>query len=99
MFHRLVAINITDPAAYRRYRDAMTPLLHAAGGKFSYDFEIAQTLRSDAIHPVNRLFLISFPDKAAHDAFFADERYKAIRKEWYEPAVDGATTIAVMEDR
>jgi hypothetical protein len=75
----------------------MRPLLHARGGDFRYDFEVARTLRSEATHPINRLFAIHFPTSAAKDAFFADPEYRAIRARFYEPAVRARTVLAEYE--
>ncbi len=90
----LVALDVADPPSYQRYREAMTPLLEAAGGSFRYDFEIARTLRSEAPHPITRLFAIAFPDRAAREAFFADPDYLAAREQWFVPAVKGVTIVA-----
>ena len=93
----LVGLDVADPAGYQQYRDAMRPLLHAAGGGFRYDFEIARTLRSEATHAINRLFLIHFPDRAAKDAFFANPDYRTIRARFYEPAVRARTVLAELD--
>ena len=45
-FERLVGLQVIDEAGYQAYRDAMTPLLHACGGSFGYDFRIAEVLKS-----------------------------------------------------
>lgn len=96
-YERLVGLHVTDEAAYGVYREHMTPLLHAVGGSFRYDFRIAETLQSEADHPINRLFLISFPTRAIHDAFFLDPRYLEARASHFERAVRGATILAVHE--
>jgi uncharacterized protein (DUF1330 family) len=93
----LVALHVTDPARYARYRAAMTPLLEAHGGGFRYDFEIATTLRSEASHPINRVFAIHFPDAATSARFFADPQYLAVRAEHFEPAVAAVTRIAAYD--
>src|SRR6476619_5646620 len=38
---------VDDPATYGRYRAAMTPILHAHGGNFRYDFEVSRVLISE----------------------------------------------------
>ncbi|MCE9595295.1 MAG: DUF1330 domain-containing protein [Planctomycetes bacterium] len=90
----LVALDVADPSSYQKYRDAMRPLLEAAGGGFRYDFEIARTLRAEAKHPINRVFAIYFRDRAAKEAFFADPEYRAIRERFFTPAVRAVTVIA-----
>ena len=83
----LVGLHVTDEAKYDRYREGMTPLLEARGGFFRYDFRIGEVLKSEATEPLNRLFIISFPDVQAKEAFFADEEYLEIKREFFEPAV------------
>lgn len=95
---RVVALNVTDEAGYQQYRDEMTPLLHAYGGGFRHDFRVAEVLRSDVTHPVNRLFVIHFPSTEEEARFFADERYLAVRKAHFERSVEGATVLGVMKD-
>lgn len=96
-YERLVGLHVTDEEAYAAYREHMTPLLHAAGGSFRYDFRIAETLQSEADHLINRLFLISFPTRAIHDQFFLDPRYLEARRTYFERAVRGVTILAVHE--
>lgn len=93
----LVGLTVTDDAAYAQYRAAMTPLLHAHGGGFRYDFRIAEVLQSAADHAINRVFAIHFPSRPQKDAFFANSEYQAIRARFFEPAVGGRTVIAEYE--
>ena len=86
-----------DRARYQAYRDAMRPLLAAAGGGFRYDFEIGSTLQSEAAHPITRLFAIHFPDRTAKDAFFSDPAYLAVRERYFAEAVRGRTVLAEYE--
>jgi uncharacterized protein (DUF1330 family) len=73
-YDQLVALNVTDEAGYRQYREQMTPLLHEHGGDFRADFRIAEVLKAEASHPISRVFVISFPSREAHGRFFADPR-------------------------
>ncbi|MCY1065186.1 DUF1330 domain-containing protein [Nannocystis sp. RBIL2] len=82
----LVALVVADPAAYARYREAMAPILAAHGGAFRHDFVVAEALRG-ADARSNRVFTLVFPDRAAKERFFADERYRAVRAAHFEPAV------------
>ena len=91
---RACVAHIVDEATYQRYRAAMTPILHAHGGGFLYDFIVERTLISHAAHPINRVFMIGFPSKAAADALFSDPRYLAIRGELFTPSVAAITQIA-----
>ncbi len=96
-YENLVALDVADPASYQRYRDVMTPLLQGMGGDFRYDFEIARTLRSEAKHPINRLFAIRFPSRAVKERFFADPTYVQARKQFFTPAVRNLTIVAEYE--
>ncbi|MEN8374730.1 MAG: DUF1330 domain-containing protein [Gemmatimonadota bacterium] len=90
----LVALNVVDDDLYDRYRAGMTPLLEARGGFFGHDFRVGEVLRSAVDHPVNRVFVISFPDEATRESYFASEDYLAVRREFFDPAVEGATVLA-----
>ncbi len=92
---RVVALAVADPGLYAQYRAEMTPLLEAAGGGFRYDFEVSRDLKPDGDPTINRVFVISFPSKAAMDAFFADPNYKEIRARLFTKAV--ARTISIAE--
>ena len=93
-FEMTVGLLVTDQEEYARYRAGMTPLLEAAGGGFRYDFDVARTLKGDAAHEINRLFVIRFPDRDARDRFFSDPRYLEIRTRHFEKSVAGAARIA-----
>ena len=93
-YELLVGLHVTDQDSYTRYRQEMKPMLDAHGGCFAYDFTIDQVLVSGAEHPINRLFVISFPSEAARKAFFSDPAYRKVRDEWFAPAVAGATIIS-----
>ena len=90
----LVGLEVLDDEQYTRYREGMTPILEAHGGFFRYDFRIAEVLKTDAPHPINRLFIISFPNAATRDAFFSNDEYLQVKREFFEPSVNGATMIA-----
>jgi uncharacterized protein (DUF1330 family) len=91
----LVGLHVTDDESYDRYRAAMTPLLEARGGFFRVDYRVAEVLKGE--EGVNRVFIISFPDEATKDAFFADPAYVAARAEHFEPAVAGGDIIAAYD--
>lgn len=88
-FTILVGLEVKDPVRYAEYRARMTPLLHALGGAFGIDLEVSRVLKgpADAAYSVNRVFSIEFPSRAVCDQFFADAEYRAVRSEWFEPAV------------
>ena len=93
-FERLVGLQVIDEAGYQAYRDAMTPLLHACGGSFGYDFRIAEVLKSATPEPINRVFTLCFPSREVMDTFFADPRYQEIRKQHFDRSVAAVTRIA-----
>lgn len=84
---------VQDQAAYGRYRAAMTPLLEAYGGFFAYDFEVGRVLISETPEPINRVFLIRFPDQTSHDRFFADPHYLEVKARYFETAVGDVTPL------
>ena len=95
---RIVALNVIDEGAYQRYRDGTADLLAEFGGRRLYDFRVSEVLASEVDHPINRVFLIRFPDRDAMVAYFAHPTYRAVRQESFESAVDGATLIGAYSD-
>ncbi|HEV7734996.1 MAG TPA: DUF1330 domain-containing protein [Candidatus Binatia bacterium] len=93
---RLVGLEVTDDDSYARYRAGMTPILESYGGAFGVDLLVAQVLKGDA--RINRVFSLSFPDRVTQDRFFADERYLAVRREFFAPAVGHAATLAEFDE-
>jgi uncharacterized protein (DUF1330 family) len=89
----LWGLHVTDPAQYDRYRAAMMPILARFGGSFGYDFVIDEVKKTEASHPVNRVFTIRFPDEATSTAFFADAGYREVRARHFEGAVRGVTRM------
>ena len=96
-FEMTVGLEVTDGAKYAQYRAEIAPLLEGTGGKFRYDFEIARTLKSEASHPINRLFVLQFPDRARREEFFKNPEYLEIRRRLFEKAVDQMTILAERE--
>lgn len=94
----LVGLHVTDHETYASYRAAMSPLLAEVGGFFRYDFTIDQVLKGAGDPPINRLFVISFPDEATKNAMFADPAYVAVKKQFFEQSV-AATNILATYDR
>jgi len=73
------------------------PLLQSNDGNFEYDFTIDAALKDVADHPINRLFVLSFPDQEAQQSFFNDPAYLQIRETYFQPSVNGATLISTWE--
>ena len=90
----VVGLEVTDDATYACYRAGMTPILQEYGGAFEYDFVVAKVLKSPSNDRINRVFTISFPDRATRERFFADARYTAVRAEFFDPAVASRVSMA-----
>lgn len=90
----LFGLEVTDEAGYARYREGMTPILARYGGAFGCDFAIARVLLGPNAR-INRVFTIAFPDAESRTRFFADEAYRAVRKERFEPSVG---VVAILEE-
>ena len=56
-----------------------------------------ETLRSEAPHPVNRFFVIRFPDRATRERFFDDAEYLEIKARLFEASVAGVTIVGEIE--
>jgi uncharacterized protein (DUF1330 family) len=93
-FEMMVGLLVIDHDRYAQYREAITPLLATAGGKFRYDFEVARVLKTEADCDMNRVFVISFPDRSSKERFFSDSDYRKVRARLYETAVAGTTILA-----
>jgi uncharacterized protein (DUF1330 family) len=91
-------LHVKDDAGYTRYREAMTPILTRYGGAFGYDLVVGEVKRSEAPHPVNRVFTIRFPDRGTEAGFFADPEYRSVRSRYFEASVGGVTKIGEWED-
>jgi uncharacterized protein (DUF1330 family) len=96
-YEMTVGLQVDDQALYTQYRTEMTPLLERAGGAFRYDFEVSRTLKAEAGHDVNRVFVLQFPDREASRRFFADPVYLEIRARLFEQAVSRTAIIAEYE--
>jgi len=93
-FENLIGLHVTDESGYQQYRAQIMPILHSYGGDFRYDFRIAEVLVNGSPHPINRVFVIRFPDQTAKEKFFADPAYLQARKAYFETSVDGFSVIA-----
>jgi uncharacterized protein (DUF1330 family) len=93
-FEMTVGLFVIDHEKYAQYRAEIAPLLETAGGGFRYDFEVCRTLRSEAPHEINRVFVLHFPNRAEKERFFSNPQYREIRARLFDQAVDGVTTLA-----
>ena len=97
-FEVLVGLHVTDPRTYQEgYRREMLPILESYGGGFRYDLVVSEVLKADVGHPVNRVFAIYFPDRAAKERFYADPAYLAVRRKYYDRSVAARVVIAEYE--
>ena len=94
---RTVGLAVSDEAGYEEYRRQMRPLLDAAAGAFVLDVRVSEVLVAPGDGPIDRLFTIRFPSRAAMEGFFADEAYLAVRAAHFDPSVRSTTTIAIRE--
>ena len=97
---RLYGLEVLEQGSYSEYRARMTPLLHAHGGAFGIDLEVARVLKGPTDAALNRVFSIKFPSRAASERFFANADYRAVRSQWFEPAVGHIVVLGEwLEDR
>jgi len=60
------------------------------------DYRVSEQLQPTTDPAVNRVFILSFPDRATKEAFFSDPAYLAVRAEHFEPAVAHVEELAVI---
>lgn len=96
-YEMLVGLAVSDDEAYTQYRQAMAPILQRFGGGFRYDFKVSEVLSNEGGQPINRVFTISFADKASRDAFFSDPRYVEAKRTFFEKSVAATTVLAEYE--
>tara|TARA_R110001592_G_scaffold65203_2_gene200281 strand:+ start:4981 stop:5277 length:297 start_codon:yes stop_codon:yes gene_type:complete len=96
-YGRVMGLNIYDDEIYTLYREAMTPILKQFGGRFGYDFKIAEVLKSKTKNNINRVFTIEFPSEAVMDKFFNDPAYIKVKNKYFDASVDAKTVIVTYE--
>ena len=96
-YEMTLGLLVADTATYAQHRAEIAPLLRAESAAFRFDFEIARTLKSEADHEINRLFLLRVPDRAAKERFFANPQYLEIRSRLFERAVRRMTILSEHE--
>jgi uncharacterized protein (DUF1330 family) len=96
-FVLLLGLEVTDEARYARYRAEMAPILASHGGAFGSDFRVSEVLKSPGSARINRVFTLSFPDRAHRERFLADPLYRSVRAAHFEPAVASTTVLAELE--
>ncbi|PIK16399.1 DUF1330 domain-containing protein [Halobacteriovorax sp. JY17] len=93
-YEMIVGLQVKNDEQYDLYRQAMTPLLENYGGGFRYDFRISEVLKNEEGRPINRVFAIFFEDKKSMGSFFANDKYLAIKAEFFEGSVEATTIIS-----
>lgn len=93
-FENVVGLHVVDEKGYQAYRDEMIPILETYGGHFRYDFAVSNVLKGEAQHPINRVFIIVFPDRDAQKRFFTDPAYLRVRETFFVASVAGVTRLA-----
>lgn len=93
-YEMMVGLTVSDSQVYQEYRENMRPLLEAHGGGFRFDFVVEKVLKTEAEHPINRVFAIYFRDRPSMEAFFSHPDYKEIKSRYFEKSVKGTTIIS-----
>jgi uncharacterized protein (DUF1330 family) len=75
----IVDIDVTDPAAYDRYKVLAAPAVAQYGGTYIVRGGATEVLEGDRVP--NRTVLIEFPDAAAARAWYHSPEYTAAREE------------------
>ncbi len=96
-FERIMGINVTDDAEYRKYREGMLPILKSFGGSFGFDFKVSEVLLSKTKDEINRVFTIEFPSKNAMEEFFSNPAYLEVQKRHFNSSVSSKTVISMHE--
>ena len=96
-FERIVGLDVIDDAEYRKYREAMLPILKIYGGAFGYDFRVSEVLLSKGEGNINRVFTIEFPDKEVMENFFADPNYVGVQNKHLKNSINSKTVISMHE--
>jgi uncharacterized protein (DUF1330 family) len=69
-------LKVRDPAAFQRYREAVTPLVDQFGGRFRVRGGDLEVREGD--WPWPRLVIIEFPSKDAARLFYESPEYQKI---------------------
>ncbi|MCF7980352.1 MAG: DUF1330 domain-containing protein [Pseudomonadales bacterium] len=96
-FDRVVGLCVTNDEMYQNYRTSMKPILAQYGGKFTYDFRVSEVLASPTHQDINRVFILTFPNRANMEQFFSNEEYLQVKHQYFEPSVASTTIMATYE--
>jgi uncharacterized protein (DUF1330 family) len=96
-YDMLIALTVSDDASYARYRQAISPFLARHEARFRYDFRVSDLLSTEGDASINRVFVLSFPDRMRKDAFWGDPEYLATKARLFERCVQTFTLIGEYE--
>ncbi len=74
----IALLEVTDPAAYERYKAASPPTIAAAGGRYVARGGEITTL--EGVHDGRRVVILEFPTADAARAWYDGEGYRAARE-------------------
>ena len=96
-FERIMGLEVIDDELYQNYRENMTPILHAFGGSFGFDFKVNEVLKSKTDKVINRVFTLDFPSKKIMEEFFINPAYLAVKEKYFISSVKSVTIISIHE--
>ena len=94
---RLIGVQVIDDREYEEYRRQLSPLLHAAGGRFVVDLRVSEVLTAPADARFNHLFVLRFPSAEAMQKLFEGDDYLAVRGAHLESSVSATTMLATYQ--
>ena len=74
----IALLEVTDPAAYERYKAASPPTIAAAGGRYVARGGDIATL--EGVHDGRRVVILEFPTVQAAKDWYSGDAYKAARE-------------------
>jgi uncharacterized protein (DUF1330 family) len=74
----IAMLEVTDPAAYERYKAASPPTISAAGGR--YVARAAEVAALEGAHDGRRVVILEFPSIQAAKGWYDDEAYREARE-------------------
>lgn len=94
---RLIGVQVSSEHGYEEYRRQISPLLAAAGGRFTVDVRVSEVLTAPDDARFNRLFVLRFPNDEAMRNFFESEAYRAVRDAHFVSSVSSTTSLATYQ--
>ena len=72
----IAQLTVTDPEGFEAYRQAVSPVIEAHGGRFLVRGSTVSSLEGEAGRP--RIIVLEFPDKATAEGFYNSPEYQGI---------------------